>query len=46
MSAAEYTVLENRPLAELLTLPFWQLVKFMEACDRPRRLLILQALAK
>jgi hypothetical protein len=44
MSAAEYTELENRPLDELLTLPFWQLVNFMEACDRARRLIILQAM--
>jgi hypothetical protein len=44
MSAAEYTALESRTLAELLALPFWQLVNFMEACDRPRRLMILQAM--
>jgi len=44
MSAAEYTALETRSLADLLTLPFWQLVNYMEACDRPRRLIILQAM--
>jgi hypothetical protein len=44
MSAAEYTALENRPLAELLALPFWKLISFLEACDRPRRLIILQAM--
>jgi hypothetical protein len=44
MSAAEYTALESLPLADLLRRPFWQLINFMERCDRARRLVILQAM--
>lgn len=44
MSAAEYTVMESLPLAELITTPFWQLINYMERCDRARRLIILQAM--
>ncbi len=45
MSATEYNELSSKTLLELRDLPFWQFARFVEACDRPRRLIILQSLA-
>lgn len=36
--------MESLPLADLIARPFWQLINYMEACDRARRLIILQAM--
>jgi hypothetical protein len=44
MSQAEYSALESLSLEQLRTLPFWQFMRFFEACDKARRLIILQSL--
>ena len=44
MSQAEYSALESLSLEQLRTLPLWQFVRFFEACDKARRLIILQSL--
>lgn len=44
MSQAEYSAFETMPLEQLRALPFWQFVRFFEACDKARRLIIMQSL--
>lgn len=46
MSSAEYTAMNAHSVAELRSLPFWQVIRYIEASSPIRRRMLLAALAK